>query len=129
MTNLAELGEPTPEKIKDYPAPAMQKLYEWKFNKKSTELREKLLQACLSAPVPLKDPNWSASEEIKLKELLTEDMYAKDTALGIQSKQTAKVITNNINDLDKDVCLELNGLFKKGRAMSPKETIKQEQCS
>jgi len=40
MAILSEHGEPTPEKIKDYPAPAMHKLYEWKFNKKSTEGQE-----------------------------------------------------------------------------------------
>ena len=85
----------------------MQKLYEWKFNKKSNEAREKLLNAYLSAPVPLKDPEWSMSEEVKLKELLTDDMYAKDTAIGVQLKQTAKAITNNIDDLDEETRLEL----------------------
>ena len=107
MAILSAHGEPTPEKIKDYTAPAMQKLYEWKFNKKSMESREKLLKAYLSAPIPLKDPDWSTSEEIKLKELLTEDMYAKDTALGVQLKQTVNAITNNINDLDNGTHPEL----------------------
>ena len=55
----------------------MKKLCEWKHGKKSTEGREKLLIAYLSAPIPLKDPDWSMLEEIKLKVLLTEDMYAK----------------------------------------------------
>lgn len=42
------------------------------------------------------------SEEIRLKELLTEDMYAKDTALGVQLRQTARAITNNVDDLDDE---------------------------
>jgi len=102
MDILEKHGEPTMEKIKEYPAPAMKKLYEWKFNKKSTEGRDKLLKAYLSVPAPLKDPDWSMSEEIRLKELLTEDMYAKDTAIGVQLRQTAKAISNNIDDLDKE---------------------------
>jgi len=104
---LKEHGEPTIEKIKDYPAPAMKKLYEWKHGKKSNEGREKLLKAYLSAPVPLKDPDWSMSEEIKLKALLTEDMYAKDTAVGVQLKQTAKALSNNVDDLDSQSRREL----------------------
>jgi len=46
-------------------------------------------------------------EEITLKELLTEDMYAEDTVIGAQMKQTAKAISNNIEDLNKDSMLEL----------------------
>jgi len=57
--------------------------------------------------VPLKDPEWSPAEEIKLKELLTQDMYAKDTAIGVQLKQTAKAIVNNIDDLDDESKAEL----------------------
>ncbi len=67
MEILKKHGEPTIEKIKDYPAPAMKKLYEWKHGKKSTEGREKLLKAYLGAPVPLKDPDWSMSEEIRCR--------------------------------------------------------------
>jgi len=104
---LEKHGEPTMEKIKEYPAPAMKKLYEWKFNKKSTEGRDKLLKAYLSAPASLKDPDWSMSEEIRLKQLLTEDMYAKDTAIGVQLRQTAKAISNNIDDLDEESRVEL----------------------
>lgn len=74
---LKQHGEPTPEKIKEYPAKAMQKLYEWKLNKNSKKAREDLLKEYLKAPVPLKDPEWTMSEEMRLKELLTDDMYAK----------------------------------------------------
>jgi len=70
MAMLREHGEPMPAKIKDYPAPAMKKLYEWKLNKKTTEAREKLLKAYLSAPVPKKDPEWTVSEEIRIKRVL-----------------------------------------------------------
>jgi len=104
---LKEHGEPTEENIKNYPAPAMKKLCQWKHNEQSTEGREKLLKAYLGAPVPLKEPDWSMSEEIKLKALLTEDMHAKDTAIGVQLRQTAKTIANNIEDLDKETRLEL----------------------
>jgi len=104
---LKEHGEPTEENIKNYPAPAMKKLHQWKHNKQSTEGREKLLKAYLGAPVPLKEPDWSMSEEMKLKGLLTDDMYAKDTAIGVQLRQTAKAITNNIEDLDRDSRQEL----------------------
>ena len=105
---LKKHGEPTIEKIKEYPAPAMKKLYEWKLNKKSTEAREKLLlKAYLEAPTPLKDPEWTMSGEIKLKQQLTDDMCAKDTALGVQLKQTAKAIANNIDDLDDESKAEL----------------------
>jgi len=85
----------------------MQKLYEWKLNKNSKKAWEDLLKEYLKAPVPLKDPEWTMSEEMRLKELLTDDMYAKDTALGTQLKQTAKAITNNIDDLDADSRREL----------------------
>jgi len=104
---LKEHGEPTEENIKTYPAKAMKKLYQWKYNKQSTEGREKLLKAYLGAPVPLKEPEWSVTEEIQLKQLLTQDMYAKDTAIGVQLKQTAKAIVNNIDDLDDESKAEL----------------------
>jgi len=107
MEILKKHGEPSPENIKTYPAQAMKKLYEWKHNKKSSEGREKLLKAYHGAPVPLKDPDWSLSEEVRLKDLLTVDMYAKDTALGVQLKQTAKAIANNIDDLDEESKAEL----------------------
>ena len=113
MEILKKHGEPTIEKIKDYPAPAMKKLYEWKHGKKSTEGREKLLIAYLSAPVPLKDPDWSMSEEIKLKALLTEDMHAKDAAVGVQLKQTVRALTNNIDDLDSNSRRELLAALQK----------------
>lgn len=99
---LKKHGEPPEEKIKNYPVPAMQKLYEWKHNKKSTEGREKLLKAYFGTPVPPKERDWSMSEKIKLKELLTGGMCVKDTAMGGQLKQTAKAIPNNIDDLDKE---------------------------
>jgi len=104
---LKEHGEPTEEKIKDYPAKAMQKLHEWKFNKRSTEGREKLLKAYLSKPAPLKVPEWTMSEEIRLKQLLTEDMHAKDAAVGVQLRQTARALVNNIDDLDEESKAEL----------------------
>jgi len=104
---MKEHGEPTEENIKTYPAKAMKKLYQWKYNKQSTEGREKLLKAYLGAPVPLKEPEWSVTEEIQLKQLLTQDMYAKDTAIGVQLKQTAKAIVNNIDDLDDEPKAEL----------------------
>ena len=104
---IKEHGEPTTEKIKDYPAKAMQKLYEWKHNKKSSEAREKLLEVYLKKDPPKEEPEWTMSEEIRLKELLTEDMYAKDTALGVQLKQTAKALANNIDDLDEESKAEL----------------------
>jgi len=47
------------------------------------------------------------AEEIELKELLTVDMHAKDTALGVQLKQTVKATTNNIHDLDDESAAEL----------------------
>jgi len=34
-------------------------------------------------------------------------MYAKDTAIGVQLKQTAKAIVNNIDDLDDESKAEL----------------------
>jgi len=107
MFLLAEHGQPMEENIKDYPAPVMKKLYEWKFNKKSTESRERLLKAYLSAPVPKKDSEWSMAEECRLKELLTQDMYTKDTAIGVQLKQTAKALANNVHDLDSESAAEL----------------------
>ncbi len=100
LTILGKHGEPTAANIKDYPAKAMQKLYEWKLNKSSKKAREDLLKEYLKAPVPLKDAEWTTADKIELKELLTGDMYAKDTALGVQLKQTARAITNNVDDLD-----------------------------
>jgi len=117
---IKEHGERTAEKIKDYPAKAMQKLYEWKFNKKSTEAREKLLEAYLNKAAPEKEPEWTMSEEIKLKDLLTEDMYAKDTALGVQLKQTAKALANNVDDLDDESKAEL---LQKLQANNTKESL------
>ena len=52
--------------------------------------------------MPLKDAEWTTADEIELKELLTGAMYAKDTALGVQLKQTARAITNNVDDLDDE---------------------------
>jgi len=100
-------GEPTKETLKSFTAKEIQKLYEWKLTKRSAKPKEELLMAYLSAPAPKKVPDWSMSEEIELKELLTVDMYAKDTALGVQLKQTAKAITNNIDDLDDESAAEL----------------------
>ena len=125
---LREHGGPTPEKIKEHPAQAMQKLCEWKFNKKSTEALEKLTKVYLNAPISLKEHDWSMSEEIKLKELLTEDMCTKDTALSVQLKQTAKAITNNVIQM-KNRALNCYRLFEDHRAMSHKETINEDQCS
>jgi len=104
---LQEHGEPSEANIKTYPARSMQKLCEWKLNKASKKAREELLKAYLDAPVPKKDPEWTMAEEMKLKELLTEDMYAKDTAIGVQLKQTAKATTNNVDDLDDESRKEL----------------------
>jgi len=107
MEILKKHSEPSPENTKTYPAQAMKKLHEWKHNKKSTEGQEKLLKAHHGAPVPLKDPDWSMSEEARLKDLLTADMHAKDAALGVQLKQTAKAIANNVDDLDEESKAEL----------------------
>ena len=104
---LQEHGEPSEANIKTYPARSMEKLCEWKLNKASKKAREELLKAYLDAPVRKKDPEWTMAEEMKLKELLTEDMYAKDTAIGVQLKQTAKATTNNVDDLDDESRKEL----------------------
>ena len=119
MVILQQHGEPTLEKIKDYPARAMQKLYEWKLNKASKKAREDLLKEYLKAPTPLKDAEWTISEEMRLKELLTEDMYAKDTAIGVQLKQTAKAIANNIHDLDKQSRSDLLKVLQDREAEDP----------
>ena len=107
LTTLGKHGEPIAENIKDYPAKAMQKLYEWKLNKSSKKAREDLLKDYLKAPVPLKDAEWTTADKIKLKELLTGNMCAKDAALGAQLKQTAWAITNNVDDLDGKSCHNL----------------------
>jgi len=107
MTMIDKKGEPTKETLKDFTAKDIQKLYKWMMMKKSTKPKEELLKAYLSAPAPKKASEWLIAEEIELKELLTVDMCAKDTSLGVQLKQTAKAITNNVHDLDDKTAAEL----------------------
>jgi len=107
MTIINRKGKPTKETLKDFTAEDIQKLNEWKMMKQSTKPKEELLKACLSAPAQKKASEWSMAEEIELKELLTVDMHAKDTALGVQLKQTVKATTNNIHDLDDESAAEL----------------------
>jgi len=104
---INKIGEPTKETLKNFTAKDIQKLCEWKMMKKSTKPKEELLKAYLSAPAPKKASEWSMAEEMELKELLTVDMHAKYTALGVQLKQTAKAITNNIHDLDDESAAKL----------------------
>jgi len=103
----------------------MQKLCEWKFNKRSTEGQEKLLKAYLSKPAPLKAPEWTMSEETRLKQLLTEDMCAKDTAAGVQLKQTARALVNNIDDSDEESKAEL---LHKLQGDQREQPMGDEQC-
>jgi len=42
-------------------------------------------------------------------------MYAKDTTLGVQLKQTTKAITNNIHDLDDESAAELLQVLQDGQ--------------
>jgi len=53
------------------------------------------------------------SEEIRLKVLLAQDMHAKDTAVGVQSKQTARALANNIDHSDSKLRRELLAALQK----------------
>jgi len=73
--------------------------------------KEKLLEACLAAPAPLKDDEWGHNEEAELQRLKSTEIKFEDAALAVALDQNAKSVARHADKLsDMEAAALINAL-------------------
>ena len=99
---LATKGEPTLARIEVFTAEELKDLHRYKIGTLGSGLaKEKLLEAYLAAPPPLKDGGWGHEEEAELERLKNTSIKFEDTALATALDQNAKSVALHADKLSE----------------------------
>jgi len=97
---LEKKGEPTMEKIDAFTNNELKDLHRYRIGTLGSGLtKEKLLEAYLTAPSPLKDDGWGHEEEAELQRLKSTRIAFKDTALAVALNQNVKSVARHVDKL------------------------------